>query len=113
MDSVNAQTRRYCKLHFTNLGQLYKNGFGQHGGNTELWLGNDYVHQLTYNKVDKSSEIRLEAYAFNGTNCAMTAKNFVLQDEANSYKIRLNTIKTSRTCPKANEYLSKQIDKQK
>ena len=88
----------------------YKNGFGQNGGNTELWLGDEYVHQLTYDHAHKPSEIRMEAYAFDGTICAMTAKNFRLEDEANSYRIRLNKIKTSRTCPKANTYLGKQIN---
>ena len=88
----------------------YKNGFWQHGGNMELWLGNEYVHQLTYNNVDKPSEIRLEAYAFNGTICVMTAKNLRLKSESDSYTLWLDSIKSSRTCPRANTYLRNHIN---
>ena len=87
-----------------------KNGFGQHGGNTELWMGNEYVHQLTYNNVDKPSEIRLEAYAFNGTICVMTAKNLRLKSESDSYTLWLDSIKSSRTCPRASTYLRNHIN---
>ena len=88
----------------------YKNGFGQHGENTELWLGNEYVHQLTYDHINKPSEIRMEAYAFDGTICTMTANNFHLENESESYTLRLGKIKSSRTCPPANTHLRKHIN---
>ena len=66
----------------------YRNGFGQNGGDTEVWLGNDILHKITSDHVH-TYDIRLEAVAFNGTSCGINATNLYMTNHIRKYEIRL------------------------
>ena len=76
----------------------YKNGFGQHGGDTELWLGNEIVHQMTIDYRRQDYALRVEVRAFNGTSCGLNASQFFIKSEVRKYSIRFNRWKGEEHC---------------
>ena len=85
------QRRVNGRVNFTRLWEDYKNGFGEQGGpDTELWLGNEIVYQLTNNYT---CQLQVGAFAYDNTNCSMQAGNFRLEKESESYTLRFgNTV---------------------
>ena len=76
---------------FTKTWDEYKLGFGHNGGNTtELWLGNENVYQLVQIQGAKTFTLRIEADAFDGTQCWIEADNFTLSNETSLYTIDWN-----------------------
>ena len=76
----------------------YKNGFGQHGGDTELWLGNEVVHQMTIDYRSQDYALRVEVRAFNGTSCGLNASKFFIKSEVRNFKIRFQRILGEERC---------------
>ena len=65
-------------------------GFLQHGDeNTELWLGNENVHQMVQSYASETCRLRMENYAFNLTNCSFVSVDFKLENESDNYRIQL------------------------
>ncbi|KAI0238572.1 Ficolin-2, partial [Lamellibrachia satsuma] len=80
------QRRVNGRVNFTRLWEDYKNGFGEQGGpDTELWLGNEIVYQLT-NKY--TCQLHVGAVAYDNTFCSMQAENFRLEKESEYYKLQ-------------------------
>ena len=68
----------------------YKSGFGEQGESKESWLGNENVHQLIKSFIFSMGglgQLRIEAYAFNGTSCVTTLDEWGLKDETNCYML--------------------------
>uniref|UniRef100_A0A803KD62 Fibrinogen-like protein 1-like protein n=1 Tax=Xenopus tropicalis TaxID=8364 RepID=A0A803KD62_XENTR len=64
--------------------ESYKRGFGDPRG--EHWLGNEYIHLLTSQKMQR---IRFRMLNAAGKNCTANYDYFSLEGEQNCYRIRL------------------------
>ena len=87
--------RRCSKTGTTNFSRSleeYKNAFGlQDGPDSEFYLGNEIIHQLTVNYPSKNGEIRIEGVTFQGTTVELSADMFSLDTEAKKYAFRVGT----------------------
>ncbi|KAI0232166.1 Angiopoietin-4 [Lamellibrachia satsuma] len=80
-------------VNFSRTWTEYRNGFGQHGDeSTELWLGNENVHQMVNSYGNTKCELRLEGYAFDGTSCIITSGNFRLRNENRRYAVAFDSV---------------------
>ena len=91
------QRRVNGRVNFTRNWEAFKNGFGQPGGNeSEFWLGNEIVHQLTegYTRVGGvDCEMQVQGYAYDGGSCFIRANRFRLGNESDRYRIHLEKVR--------------------
>ena len=87
--------RRCSKTNSTSFArglEDYKIGFGlQDGPDSEFYLGNEIIHQLTVNYPSKNGEIRIEGVTFHGITVELSADMFSLDTEAKKYAFRVGT----------------------
>ena len=82
---------------FTRNWEAYKYGFGDHGGNTtELWFGNENVYQMLMGYGSTKWELRIEADAFDGTDCWVMASNLHMYYEGRRYAMYWDSVSASK-----------------
>ena len=75
---------------FNQTWRVFKDGFGrQNGPDSEFYLGNEIVHQITANYPGKNGELRIEGVSRAGSSMATAASMFSLGDEASRYTMHV------------------------
>ena len=75
---------------FKQTWDAFKDGFGlQNGSESEFYLGNEVVHQITSNYTGKNGELRIEGVSRRGKSMAIAANMFSLGDETSRYMMHL------------------------
>ena len=83
------QRRVDGSVNFTRNWAAFRNGFGSHGGaDTELWLGNENVHQIILEYGNITCDLSIEGYGYDGTSCIMGADVFTLGPESDYYRLQ-------------------------
>lgn len=79
------QQRNNGSLSFSKTWGEYKAGFGTVGGQSEMWLGNDKIHNLT----TKNSELLIQLEAFDGSKGFSIYSDFHVAGESDKYRLSL------------------------
>ena len=75
---------------FKQTWEAFKDGFGlQNGSESEFYLGNEVVHQITSNYTGKNGELRIEGVSRRNKSMIIAANMFSLGDEASRYMLHL------------------------
>ena len=75
---------------FKQTWEAFKDGFGvQNGSESEFYLGNEVVHQITSNYIERNGELRVEGVSRRGKSMTIAANMFSLGDERSGYMMHL------------------------
>ena len=80
------QRRLDGSVNFTQPWEAYRNGFGQHGGTTELWFGNEHVYRMS---LHQPLRMRMELTSFDFDTTFIEFDNFSLASEQKKYKLKV------------------------
>lgn len=86
------QRRADGSVDFNRRWAEYKYGFGMYGDATELWLGNEHVHQILRQYAGGRARLRIEGYAFDASSAYFDACNFTLGDDNTRYKMSFSSV---------------------
>ena len=90
------QRRLDGSVNFTRNWDDYKHGFGIIGDDTtEMWLGNENVHQLLNAYGSTEWELWLEVHSFDGDVCSAKCYPFQISTETSGYKLDWTSVDVS------------------
>ena len=80
-------------LNFTQSWDDYRHGFGGQGDEaTELWLGNEHVHQISSGYGATNCILYITVTAYDGTVCSALIQRFKLDNEDMNYTMRFSKV---------------------
>jgi len=92
-DGWTVMARRTLMNNYTSFNRTlraYKAGFGkQFGRDSEFYLGNEIVHQITTNYPKQNGEIRVEGISYDGLKIGLSAEQFSLSSEMGGYAMHV------------------------
>ena len=85
--------REHGQISFSQRWREYKFGFGLYGPDSETWLGNEYVYQMS-TKKNESLTMRVDAVSADGRTMTIVMQRVSLLGEGQDYGLMINGSET-------------------